>query len=96
MYKWTSEQEAVFDKLRDHISEIIGSDVAEIIGIEPDSQFVKDLEMDSIQIVAFAERVIDDYGDRFDFMGWLTSRPLRQLLKLRVCDVVDQIVPEVA
>ena len=96
MHNWTNEQEAVFGKLCDYIAEIIGSDVAEIVGIEPESQFVKDLEIDSIQIVAFAEKVIEDYGDRYDFMGWLSSRPLRQLLKLRVRDVVDQIVPEVA
>lgn len=84
-------QEAIFLQLKEIIVEIIGADAAEIVGIHPNSAFVGDLEMDSIQIVAFAGKVNERYGKRTNFIAWLSQKSIRQLAKLTVGDVATYI-----
>jgi acyl carrier protein len=77
----------IFPDLKAIIVEIIGADAAEFIEITEESAFVGDLEMDSIQIVQFAEIVNEHYGDEVDFVGWLSKKPIRQLIDLTIGDV---------
>jgi len=84
-------QEAIFLQLKEIIVEIIGADAAEIVGVHPHSAFVGNLEMDSIQIVAFAGKVNELYGSRINFIAWLSRKPVRQLARLRVGDVAAYI-----
>jgi acyl carrier protein len=86
-------RDEIFKQLKDIITDIIGADAAEIVGIYESSAFVGDLEMDSIQIVSFAEEVRNRYGDRINFTAWLSKIPLRKIVKLKVGDVVDYIGP---
>lgn len=51
------EKDQVFNILHQFISDIIGADIAEELDITQNSNFTKDLEMDSIELVAFAEKV---------------------------------------
>ncbi|MDR0571101.1 MAG: acyl carrier protein [Clostridiales Family XIII bacterium] len=81
----------VFEELKSILGEIMGQDVVDIIGVTPDSEFVRDLEMDSIKIIAFSERVNARFGERVDFMAWLSKKPIRKLIRLRVGDVADVI-----
>ena len=83
--------EQVFEFLRQAIAEVIGEEAASLVEIRYGSQFIKDLEMDSIQIVAFGEKVNDRYGATVDFVGWLSNKPIRKLLKLTVGDVAEFI-----
>jgi acyl carrier protein len=85
-------QESVFLQLKEMIAGIIGEDVVEIIGIQMDSRFAKDLEMDSIQIVAFAEMVQEKYGHLVDFVSWLSKKSILKLISLTIGDVVELIV----
>jgi acyl carrier protein len=84
-------REEVFWRLKEIIAELIGNDAAEIIGIRKDSEFVGDLGMDSIQIVSFAEEVRNLYGNRVNFISWLSKMPFQEMLDLTVGDVVDFI-----
>jgi acyl carrier protein len=77
----------VFPHLKAIIIGIIGIDVAEFIEITEESAFVGDLEMDSIQIVQFAEIVNEHYGSEVDFVGWLSKKPIRRLVDLTIGDV---------
>jgi acyl carrier protein len=88
----TVNEESVFLQLKGMIARIIGDDVAEIVGIQKDSIFTKDLEMDSIQIVTLAEMIQEKYGQRIDFVTWLTKKSIFKLINLRVGDVVELIV----
>ena len=83
--------EQVFEFLKEAIAEVIGEEAASVIDITPRSQFIKDLEMDSIQIVAFGEKVNERYGASVDFVGWLSNKPIRKLLKLTVGEVAGFI-----
>lgn len=87
-----STRDEVFGRLSGFVAEIIGSDVAEEIGILPESVFSQDFEMDSIEIVAFAEKVKREYGGRVDFISWLSGMELQQIYLLSMEQVVDFIV----
>ncbi|GHT78422.1 hypothetical protein FACS1894104_1580 [Actinomycetota bacterium] len=80
---------SAFEQLCDMLVNIIGADAVEIIDIQPDSKFVVDLGMDSIQIVALIEQGKVRFGDKVDFLGWLATLSYLDLLNLTVGDVAD-------
>lgn len=86
------QKETIFESLKKFITEVIGEDVAEELTIERESVFTRDLEMDSIEIVSFAEKVKATYGDNIDFNGWLSGMDMDQLINLSINDVVNYIV----
>lgn len=83
-----NKQERIFEQLKQFISEVIGADVAEELNITKESIFTKDLEMDSIEIVAFAEKVKNYYGKNIDFTGWLSGLDLDELINLSLATIV--------
>lgn len=83
--------EAVFNQLKQYIADIIGEDVVEQIGVTQESIFTKDLEMDSIEIVSFAEKVKGKYGREAEFISWLSSMEFQDLLNLSVGQVTEYI-----
>lgn len=88
------QSEIVFKQLKEFVGDIIGGDVIEEIGISNDSVFTKNLEMDSIEIVAFAEKVKKKYGHDIDFISWISKMDFQELYNLSVGQVVDYIVSE--
>lgn len=63
------QKKEVFELLKKFITEVLGEDIADELDITEDSTFTKDLEMDSIEIVALAEKVRNHYNDDMDFNG---------------------------
>ncbi len=88
----TEKRDEVFGVLHQFISDIIGADIAEELDITQESNFTKDLEMDSIELVAFAEKVRLKYGTEIDFTKWLSTMDLDQIVKLNIGDIVNFIV----
>lgn len=86
-----SKQEEVFNQLKQIVGEIIGQDVIDEIGMSRESIFTKDLEMDSIEVVAFAEKVKAKYGQKIDFMAWISDMEFADMYNLSVEQVVDFI-----
>jgi len=86
------QSEVVFKQLKQFVADIVGNDVIEEIGISDESIFTKDLEMDSIEIVAFAEKVKKKYGREIDFISWISTMEFQDLYNLSVGRVVDYIV----
>jgi acyl carrier protein len=86
-----AEQAVVFSQLKRMIIDIIGAEAAEFIDITEQSTFVADLEMDSIQIVQLAEQMNELYGKQVNFLGLLSNKPLSELLKVTVGDIVEFI-----
>lgn len=86
------EKDLLFLELKQFISEIIGPDIVEELDITKDSTFAKDMEMDSIEIVAFAEKVKAKFGNEIDFAGWLSAMNLDQLVNLSLNDIINYIV----
>jgi acyl carrier protein len=85
------QQEEIFLQLCTFVGEIIGSDVVDEVGISYDTVFTDDLEMDSIELVAFAEKVKNKYGQKTDFIKWLSGLGLENIYKLSIGEVVDYI-----
>ncbi|MDR3218447.1 MAG: acyl carrier protein [Dysgonamonadaceae bacterium] len=84
-------KEVIYEQLLQFVTEIIGSDVMEELNVTKESILTKDLEMDSIEIVAFAEKVRDQYGTAVDFTSWISNIELEELLNLSFSQIVDFI-----
>ncbi|MDX1661967.1 MAG: phosphopantetheine-binding protein [Gemmatimonadota bacterium] len=59
--------------------------------ITMDSSFSRDLELESIEFVALAEKLQERYGHEVDFMVWLSSKELPELIELEVGELVEYI-----
>jgi acyl carrier protein len=73
------------------VREVIGEEMADLLDLTATSTFAGDLEMDSIQVVAIAQKVQERYGGQFDLMDWLTHQSMRKLLKLNTAELATVI-----
>jgi acyl carrier protein len=85
------ERDDILNELKRMVSETIGEDIAEIIGLTAESKFVADLGMDSISLVTFAEKVSRIYGTDTELADWIYRKSVKQLLKLSLGDLADFI-----
>ena len=85
-------QARVLDDVARMVREVIGEAWAEDVAIGMDTSFAKDLELESIEFVALAERIRSEYGQGVNPAGWLGSMDLNQILALRVGQLVEFIV----
>lgn len=83
--------EELFTLLKGFITEVIGAEFVEEMNITPESSFTRDLEMDSIEIVSFSEKIKAHFGDQIDFTGWLSSMDLDQLINLDLSMIINYI-----
>lgn len=83
--------EELFALLKGFITEVIGEEFVEEMDIRPESSFTKDLEMDSIEIVSFSEKIKAHFGEQIDFTGWLSSMDLDQLINLDLRMIINYI-----
>ena len=83
--------EELFDLLKGFITEVIGEEFVEEMDITPESSFTKDLEMDSIEIVSFSEKIKAHFGEQIDFTGWLSSMDLDELINLDLSMIINYI-----
>ena len=86
----------VFNKLKEILTELIGEDEAEIIGISRDSSFLLDLMVDSIQIVAFIERARALYGDTVNYVAWFSTKSPNQFFDITVGEISGFIADELS
>lgn len=81
----------IFDLLKGFITEVIGEEFAEEMDITPESSFTRDLEMDSIEIVSFSEKIKNHFGEQIDFTGWLSAMDIDELIGLKLEMIIDFI-----
>ena len=73
------------------LREIMG-DEFELDGpVERATEFSQHLELESIELVMFAEKIQGNFGDTINFADWLASKDLDEVMHLKVGDVVDFI-----
>jgi acyl carrier protein len=84
-------QEEVLATIAGFIREVIGQEWANEVTITMDTSFSKDLELESIEFVALAEKLQGQYAG-VEFAAWLSKMELDQIIALRVGDVVEFIV----
>ena len=73
------------------IHEVIGEDWDLDEEITLETTFSDDLELESIEFVALAEKMQAPFGDDVDFVRWLSEKELDEVIDLKVGDVVEFI-----
>lgn len=95
---------ALFQEVRATVEQAIVDVVGlpyweECVGADPDdvlqSTFAEDIELESMEVMEIAERLIDHYAGRVDFVAWFSDMELEDLIELTVGDVVDFVVASV-
>jgi len=86
-----SNREQIFETVKTFVQEIIGEEFMDIYDVTPESTFTGDLEMESIEIVEFSEKVKKHFGSKVDFTNWMSNLELEQIIRLSLNDVVNYI-----
>jgi acyl carrier protein len=72
--------------------EIAGDELLVVSGpIAMTTSFNGDLELESIEFVALAEKLQQHYGASVDFVGWISKKELDQIIALTVGELVEFI-----
>ena len=85
-------KDSVLNEVARVVRDVIGEEWASDIPILLTSSFADDLELESIEFVALAERLKEKYGKKVDFAGWLAKKELKEIIGLRVGDLVEFIL----
>jgi acyl carrier protein len=82
------DRQEILAAMTEILREVVGEAWADEIEIGFDTSFSDDLELESIELVALAEKVQARYGAEVDFVGWLSNLELSEIIALKVGDVV--------
>ena len=77
------------------LRELLESDGAPAPFIGMNSRLASDLELESIELIALAERLAQHYRVRLNFASWLSQKSLRDILGLTVGDIVHFVAVSV-
>ena len=83
--------ETTLETVIDMIQEVIGEDWDFYQPITAETSFSDDLEIESIEFVALAEKLQEKYGSRVDFVTWLSGKELDEIIQLKIGDVAGYI-----
>jgi len=72
--------------------DVVGDELTLTGPITAATSFNADLELESIELVALAEKLGDHYGPSVDFVGWISAKELDQIIALTVGELVEFIV----
>lgn len=73
------------------IVEVAGDEIIALNPIAMTTSFNRDLELESIEFVALAEKLQQHYGAGIDFVGWISTKELDQIIALTVGELVEFI-----
>jgi acyl carrier protein len=88
----TMSESEVLEQVAAMVREVIGEEWAEDVPITMTTSFSRDLELESIEFVALAERLKERFGRGVDFASWLSSMDLKEIIGLEVGELVRFIV----
>jgi acyl carrier protein len=81
----------VLEVVRDMLVDVIGPEYLIDLSVELGTSFDQDLELESLEFVALAERLLQHYGGQVDFVAWLATMELDEIIGLTVGDLVGFI-----
>jgi acyl carrier protein len=82
----------VLEVVEGMLVDVIGPEYMLALSIGMGTSFDTDLELESLEFVALAERLLDHYGGQVDFVAWLATMELDEIIALTVGDLVGFIV----
>jgi len=83
------EQEKIFGKIKELITEVIGEDFIEEYNVNMNSTLTGTLEMESIEIVELSEKIKLFYGQQIGINDWMAKMNLEELVNLAIKDIVN-------
>jgi acyl carrier protein len=83
--------EQILADVRAMLTEIIGAEYALSFDIGMDTSFDADLELESIEFVKLSAMLAERYGDRVNFVAFLASKELDEIIEMTVGEVVTYI-----
>ena len=84
--------ESVHKTVTDTIIDVVGLEFYEECEVGLDSTFAEDIELESMEMMEIAERLMVTYEGRVDFVAWFADMELEQIIDLTLGQVVDFIV----
>lgn len=84
--------EAVLAEVDRMLAEVIGDDLLLDEPLSMETSFDGDLELESLEFVALAEKLLETYGERVDFVAWMAGMELDEIVALTVGQLVDFVV----
>jgi len=84
--------ESVLRTVERLVMEVAGDELLLTGPITMETSFNGDLELESIEFVALAEKLQQHYGAGVDFVGWISTKELDQIIALTVGELVEFIV----
>jgi acyl carrier protein len=84
--------DAVLRTVERLVLEIAGDELLVTGPVTMATSFNADLELESIEFVALAEKLQQYYGMQVDFVGWLSGKELDQIIGLTVGELVEFIL----
>jgi acyl carrier protein len=81
----------VLETVRGMIADVVGEDYLLDLEIEMETSFDEDLELESIEFVALAEKLDETYGERVDFVAWIAGKELDEIIGMTVGELVEHI-----
>lgn len=81
----------ILSAIQDCLVEIAGDEILIAGPIAAATSFNGDLELESIEFVALAEKLQQRFGQRVDFVGWISKKELDQIIALTVGELVEFI-----
>jgi len=86
------QAEAVLADLQEILADVIGEDFLLEDDLTMETSFDEDLQLESIEFVALAEKLLERYGEQVDFVSWLATMELDEIIALTVGQLVDFVV----
>lgn len=92
----SSQNPALFDEVHQTvvgtIIDVVGQEFYEESEIGLDSTFAEDIELESTELLEIAERLIETYEGKVDFVEWLADMDLEDIIDISLRDFVEFIV----
>jgi acyl carrier protein len=91
-----TRQGELFDSVHrtvvDTIIEVVGQEFYEVCEVGLDSTFAEDIELESMEMMEIAERLMLTYEGRVDFVAWFADMELEEIVELTLRVLVEFIV----
>jgi acyl carrier protein len=86
-----ASQDAVLAYMSQYLGAVIGDPELLHTDITMDTTFGGDLELESIEFVALADRLRTEFGERVNFVAFLAKKQVDDMVSLTVGDVVRYV-----
>lgn len=86
----------ILAQVRGILTEIIGAEYAPNLDIGMDTSLDADLELESIEFVKLATMLNELYGDRVNFVAFLATKEVGEIIEMTVGEVVIYVADRLA